>query len=492
MTDGRPSGGHPRIPGSTQGGDDGRALRRRGGRGGAGGAGGGGDRRRGRGVDPGPRRAPAGRAGQHRRAGPVPVQPGRPRPVPGWRGASRPRPAGRVHARGVAAADGGPGPARGPRRRSCRRRPRRCCAPSRRRPGQAGPGPVPGRRQEVAAGGAGRADHRPVARPLPPAGGRPPPASCSSCGPRPTSTTRTRCRPTSPPARSSSPWATACSTSTAAGPRWSTPWRRRPGATAPRSGRAAVTAVSRPIAPGRRRDRQGNAGGLSGAGPSPSWPAAGRSRPGPSCWPPGRRRPAPRCSATARRPGPGSGRRWRRRASTSGFAGGSTSPILFGIDLPMYLVDHAAVARDLAPEGGGLVHVLRYLLARRGHAGRRAAGLAGGARPAGRRRPGQGRGAAVPAADDRGRRHADARPPAAWPAGPGSTAPACPACSWPATGSGRGAGWPTARCRAARRPVSRRPPAATANRRSAVPPLGTEERRNGADPAPPAARQDVA
>jgi phytoene dehydrogenase-like protein len=36
-------------------------------------------------------------------------------------------------------------------------------------------------------------------------------------------------------------------------------------------------------------------------------------------------------------------------------------PILFGIDPPIYLVDHAASAQGLAPEGGGLVHVLHYL-----------------------------------------------------------------------------------------------------------------------------------
>ena len=36
-------------------------------------------------------------------------------------------------------------------------------------------------------------------------------------------------------------------------------------------------------------------------------------------------------------------------------------PILFGLDPPIYLVDHAASATDLAPEGGGLVHVLHYL-----------------------------------------------------------------------------------------------------------------------------------
>ena len=36
-------------------------------------------------------------------------------------------------------------------------------------------------------------------------------------------------------------------------------------------------------------------------------------------------------------------------------------PILFGVDVPFYLVDHASVASGLAPDGGGLVHVLRYL-----------------------------------------------------------------------------------------------------------------------------------
>jgi len=36
-------------------------------------------------------------------------------------------------------------------------------------------------------------------------------------------------------------------------------------------------------------------------------------------------------------------------------------PVLFGIDPPIYLVDHAGSARGLAPEGGGMVHVLRYL-----------------------------------------------------------------------------------------------------------------------------------
>ena len=36
-------------------------------------------------------------------------------------------------------------------------------------------------------------------------------------------------------------------------------------------------------------------------------------------------------------------------------------PNLFGIDPPIYLVDHAKSAKHLAPEGGGLVHVARYL-----------------------------------------------------------------------------------------------------------------------------------
>jgi phytoene dehydrogenase-like protein len=44
-----------------------------------------------------------------------------------------------------------------------------------------------------------------------------------------------------------------------------------------------------------------------------------------------------------------------------GLRQGLEHPILFGIDPPMYLVDHAKSAKDLAPEGGGLVHVLHYL-----------------------------------------------------------------------------------------------------------------------------------
>jgi phytoene dehydrogenase-like protein len=44
-----------------------------------------------------------------------------------------------------------------------------------------------------------------------------------------------------------------------------------------------------------------------------------------------------------------------------GLRRGLTHPVLFGIDPPIYLVDHAPSAKGLAPEGGGLVHVLRYL-----------------------------------------------------------------------------------------------------------------------------------
>lgn len=36
-------------------------------------------------------------------------------------------------------------------------------------------------------------------------------------------------------------------------------------------------------------------------------------------------------------------------------------PVLLGVDRPLYLIDHAAAASGLAPPGGGLVHVLRYL-----------------------------------------------------------------------------------------------------------------------------------
>ena len=44
-----------------------------------------------------------------------------------------------------------------------------------------------------------------------------------------------------------------------------------------------------------------------------------------------------------------------------GLRRGLAHPVLFGIDPPIYLVDHAASAKGLAPEGGGLVHVLHYL-----------------------------------------------------------------------------------------------------------------------------------
>ena len=36
-------------------------------------------------------------------------------------------------------------------------------------------------------------------------------------------------------------------------------------------------------------------------------------------------------------------------------------PLLLGVDRPLYLSDHAAAADGLAPAGGGLVHVVRYL-----------------------------------------------------------------------------------------------------------------------------------
>ena len=44
-----------------------------------------------------------------------------------------------------------------------------------------------------------------------------------------------------------------------------------------------------------------------------------------------------------------------------GLRKGLEHPNLFGIDPPIYLVDHAKAAKHLAPEGGGLVHVARYL-----------------------------------------------------------------------------------------------------------------------------------
>jgi len=44
-----------------------------------------------------------------------------------------------------------------------------------------------------------------------------------------------------------------------------------------------------------------------------------------------------------------------------GLRAGLQHPVLFGIDPPIYLVDHAKSAKRLAPEGGGLVHVLHYL-----------------------------------------------------------------------------------------------------------------------------------
>jgi phytoene dehydrogenase-like protein len=44
-----------------------------------------------------------------------------------------------------------------------------------------------------------------------------------------------------------------------------------------------------------------------------------------------------------------------------GLRSGLAQPVLFGLDPPMYLVDHATSAKGLAPAGGGLVHVLHYL-----------------------------------------------------------------------------------------------------------------------------------
>jgi hypothetical protein len=44
-----------------------------------------------------------------------------------------------------------------------------------------------------------------------------------------------------------------------------------------------------------------------------------------------------------------------------GLRRGLEHPVLFGIDPPIYLVDHAGSAAGLAPAGGGLVHVLHYL-----------------------------------------------------------------------------------------------------------------------------------
>jgi phytoene dehydrogenase-like protein len=59
-------------------------------------------------------------------------------------------------------------------------------------------------------------------------------------------------------------------------------------------------------------------------------------------------------------------------------------PILFGIDPPYYLVDHARSAKHLAPEGGSLVHVLHYLpLGDETPAGQLKAGLEEHARLAG-------------------------------------------------------------------------------------------------------------
>jgi phytoene dehydrogenase-like protein len=176
-----------------------------------------------------------------------------------------------------------------------------------------------------------------------------------------------------------------------------------------------------------------------------------------------------------------------------GLRRGLAEPILFGVDVPMYLVDHAAVARDLAPEGGGLVHVLRYLALGEDTAAdalrtslEEHARLAGvdpatveeqrflrrmtvvGATPT----PATGGLAGRPGIDSTGLPGVyvagDWVGPRGWLAD----------CS---LSSGEAAGVAAART------------AALANRRSSVPAAGTQERRNGADPTPRrAARQDVA
>jgi phytoene dehydrogenase-like protein len=166
-------------------------------------------------------------------------------------------------------------------------------------------------------------------------------------------------------------------------------------------------------------------------------------------------------------------------------------PILFGIDVPLYLVDHAASARDLAPVGGGLVHVLRYLaLGEDTPADELRASLEAHARMAGiepsmveeqrflRRMtvvgatpsPATGGLAGRPGIDSTGL-------PGVYVAGDW-VGPR----GWLADGalsSGEAAGQAAAR--------------AAGNRRSTVPAVGTEERQNGADPTRRSpARQDVA
>jgi phytoene dehydrogenase-like protein len=176
-----------------------------------------------------------------------------------------------------------------------------------------------------------------------------------------------------------------------------------------------------------------------------------------------------------------------------GLRRGPAEAILFGVDVPMYLVDHAAVARDLAPEGGGLVHVLRYLaLGEDTSADALRASLEEHARLAGvdpaaveeqrflRRMtvvgatptPATGGLAGRPGIDSTGL-------PGVYVAGDWVGARGWLAdCS---LSSGEAAGTAAART------------AAIANRRSSVRPVGTQERRNGADPGDRRpARQDVA
>jgi phytoene dehydrogenase-like protein len=177
-------------------------------------------------------------------------------------------------------------------------------------------------------------------------------------------------------------------------------------------------------------------------------------------------------------------------------------PILFGVDVPLYLVDHASVATGLAPEGGGLVHVLRYLaLGEDTPADDLRSSLEEHARLAGvdpamieehrflRRMtvvgatptPAGGGLAGRPAIDSTGL-------PGVFVAGdwvgPRGWLADC------ALSSGEAAG--TAAARQAATAAADGGPA-LANRRSSVPPSGTQERRNAADPAGGrSARQDVA
>ena len=178
-----------------------------------------------------------------------------------------------------------------------------------------------------------------------------------------------------------------------------------------------------------------------------------------------------------------------------GLRKGLAHPVLFGIDPPIYLVDHAPSAKGLAPAGGGLVHVLHYLpLGDDIPADRLRAGLEEHARLAGvdpsvveeqrflRRMtvigatptPAAGGLAGRPGIDSTG---IDGVFVAGDWVGPKGWLSDC------ALSSGEAAGLAAAARRAA----------AVSNRRPSVPDGGTQERRIGADPVGrPAARQDVA